>query len=639
MKKRLFLFLVLLLIGFVANAQQRCFKAYADPNYIIEITSFCVGQTVYFKDCGGVDADKEYYDYDSRNGLDFSTEEAKQKSYKFTFPGPVTVTQFGNLEGVSESFERTFEVVDTPLPSFTTTACANRTFTIQITDSSYDFYIVRFGDNQSKVVYNTATGIPPIVHTYTKNGPHEISVTGGYAGGTCTSPVARQTINDLPAYSSLVITLLKVQTQNATAGRIDFTFSNLLQGYNYTLKSKTEQETNYKTVAAIALTQTNFTLNNTNTAAPTEYILEATDACGSVLPASSKVYNIPLTTSGGNEQVTISWESKTGQNKQYELYRNGTLLQTLPGTIVTYTDTDVRCGQQVCYEVKAISTDGKTTSASAQSCLSVTSTIVPPAGNLFSTFNLQNEVELTFQLPEGETIKSAKYQRSVNGGDFTDLTTSPQQMLSDKPGTATAVCYRASFTNPCNITAPVSSPSCPIIFTVKQNPDETANLTWTNYTSFPDGAAGYSLETLDESGNVLRTVTVRGNTHTVQLADEQEQVFRYRIKATSNSNAITYSNNETIKLEYALYVPSGFTPNGDGLNDLFEVKGKRFDGFSIRVISGSGQVVYSSEDRTTGWDGTYNGKPQPTGVYAYEVILKLQDGTTKRRTGTVTLIR
>nr|WP_233150402.1 gliding motility-associated C-terminal domain-containing protein [Pontibacter sp. BT310] len=172
-----------------------------------------------------------------------------------------------------------------------------------------------------------------------------------------------------------------------------------------------------------------------------------------------------------------------------------------------------------------------------------------------------------------------------------------------------------------------------------QNPDESANLTWTSYTGFPDGVASYSLETLDESGNVLKTITVRANAQAVRLADEQEQIFRYRIKATSKSNVVTYSNNETIKLEYALYVPSGFTPNGDGLNDLFEVKGKRFEGFSIRVISGLGQVVYSSEDRTSGWDGAFNGKPQPAGIYAYEVILKLQDGTTKRRTGTVTLIR
>ncbi|MBJ6118433.1 gliding motility-associated C-terminal domain-containing protein [Pontibacter sp. BT310] len=627
------------MLSITAHAQERCFKAYADPNYIVEITSFCVGQTVYFKDCAGVDADKEYYDYDKKNGVDFSTVEAKQKSYKFTVPGPVTVTQFANLEGVSDSFERSFIVVDTPIPTFTTIACANRTFTITITDTNYDFYIVRFGDNQSKVVYKTATGIAPIVHKYAKDGPHQITVTGGYAGGTCTSPIARQTATDLPDYSAPAIATLKVQTQDAIAGRIDFTFNNLLQGYTYTLKSKTEQETNYKTVANISQNQATYTLTNSNTTSTTEYILEATDACGTALPASAIFNNIPLTTSGGNEQVTITWNGKTGQYRQYELFRNGALLQTLPGNALTFTDTDVRCGQQVCYEVKGISADGKSTSVSVQSCISVTSTITPKAGNLFTTFNLQNEVELTFQLPNGEILKSATYQRSLNSTPFTDLTTSEQLTLTDKPGTATPACYRATFINPCGITSAVSSPSCPIILTIMQNPDESANLTWTSYTGFPDGVASYSLETLDESGNVLKTITVRANAQAVRLADEQEQIFRYRIKATSKSNVVTYSNNETIKLEYALYVPSGFTPNGDGLNDLFEVKGKRFEGFSIRVISGLGQVVYSSEDRTSGWDGAFNGKPQPAGIYAYEVILKLQDGTTKRRTGTVTLIR
>ncbi|WP_162426918.1 gliding motility-associated C-terminal domain-containing protein [Pontibacter pudoricolor] len=637
MKKNLFLFLVLLLSGFAANAQNRCFKAYDRLGR--EVTKFCVGERITFRDCAGVDADKEYYDYDDRDGVEFNTPEATQKYYTYATPGKVIVSQFANLKGEVDTLQLEFEVLNTPTPTFTVTACANKTFRFQITDGQYDFYSINFGDGTLSPPVTKQNIGNPVTHKYEKNGPHTVTVTGKYIGGYCNSPASTQTINDLPAYTSPVINTLKIQKQDAATGTIDFTFSNLLQGYTYTLKSKQESETSFKTVATIAPNQTSYTLANTNTTVKTEFILEATDACSSVLPTSNKASIIILATTGGNEQVTISWQSITGFFKQYDLYRNGTLLQSIGGNVLTYTDTDVSCGQNNCYEIKGITTDGKATTVTAQSCITVISNATPPAATLLTSFNPQNEVEITLQLPSGQSIKSATYQRSINGAAFKDLATTPDLNVVDKLNTLTPVCYRATYTNPCDKTSVASAPSCPVILTAKLNPDEAAQLTWTNYTGFTSGATTYILEVLDDNGVVIRSIKVSGNSYADQLGDLQEQVFRYRIKATSASGIVTYSNSETIKLEYALYVPSGFTPNGDGLNDLFEVKGKRFEGFSIRVISGSGQVVYSSEDRASGWDGTFNGKPQPAGIYAYEVILKLQDGTAKRRTGTVTLIR
>lgn len=617
-------------------AQQRCFKAYDRLGR--EVTKFCAGERITFRDCAGVDADKEYYDYDKRDGLNFNTPEAKQKYYTFTTPGPVTVTQLGNLNGITEEFSQTFEVVDTPTPDFTLTACANKTIMISITDGQYDFYTINFGDGTSKIVYKKDIGTP-VTHTYTQNSPYNVSVTGRYIGGFCTSTPTIKTVIYLPAYTSPVISTLKIQKQDATTGIIDFTFSNLLQGYTYTLKSKPETESNYKAVATIAPNQTNYTLANANTTVTAAYILEATDACGTILTPSDKTGNLVLKTSGGNEQVSIDWQSVAGAFQKYELYRNGTLLQTLSSVTLNYTDTDVSCGQQYCYQVKGITTDGKTVSVSGQSCITVTSTATPPPATLHTTFNQQNEVEITLQMPNGQSIKSATYQRSINGAAYKDLARTQQTTVTDKLGTPGPVCYRASYTNPCDKTAADSQPSCPIILTAKLNPDQSVVLTWSSYVGFTDGAPKYELEVLDGNGTVTRTIPVQGNTHTEQLADQPEQVLRYRIKATSAAGVATYSNTETIKLELALFVPSGFTPNADGLNDVFEVKGKRFEDFRIRVMNGAGQVLYTTDDRAKGWDGTYNGTPQPAGVYVYEITVKLQDGTTKRRTGTVNLLR
>lgn len=637
MNKRLYLFLLFVIISFHANAQ-RCFKAY--DRFGREVTKFCVGERITFRDCGGVDADKEYYDYDKSNGLDFNTPEAVQKAYTFTKTGPVTVTQYGNLNGNQGSHEQEFEVVATPTPTFKTIACASNNFTVNLDDSNYDFYIVRFVNQNgasefSRTVYKNDIGTP-VKHKYTGQ-PGEVTVTGGYVGGFCTSTPARQNLRDFPVYASPVISQLIVQTQDAATGAVRLTIDGLQPAFNYTLERK--DGTNFQTVRTVGAAESAITLTNLNTTIPMQFRLTATDACNQPLAPSNTVTSIPVTPGDGNEQATIDWPTIAGTFRQFEIYRNGTLLQTIAGNRNQFIDEDVSCGQQYCYEIRGLSADAKSVSTSVRSCITVTSTKIPPAPTLLATFNLQNEVGLALQLPDGQDLKSATYLRSLNGAQFSNIDESQQLTYKESLKSVSPVCYKATFTNPCDKISLESAPACPIILTVKQNPDETVLLTWTNYSGFSGGATTYSLELLDESGNLISSKTITGNRHTEQLADQQEQVFRYRIKAASVSGAVTYSNNETIKLEYALFVPSGFTPNGDGLNDLFEVKGKRFENFSIKVLNSAGQVVYTGADRSTGWDGNYNGKPQPAGAYAYEVTITLQDGTTRRRTGTVTLLR
>ncbi len=88
------------------------------------------------------------------------------------------------------------------------------------------------------------------------------------------------------------------------------------------------------------------------------------------------------------------------------------------------------------------------------------------------------------------------------------------------------------------------------------------------------------------------------------------------------------------------YVPNAFTPNGDGLNDIFRaipVGIASTDWF--RVFNRYGQVVFETNQWLKGWDGRYQGKDQPVGVYIWIVKGKDRLGRTVEEKGTVTLIR
>jgi gliding motility-associated-like protein len=88
-----------------------------------------------------------------------------------------------------------------------------------------------------------------------------------------------------------------------------------------------------------------------------------------------------------------------------------------------------------------------------------------------------------------------------------------------------------------------------------------------------------------------------------------------------------------------VFIPTAFTPNGDGKNDLFTIAGGQFKSFELRIWNRWGEPVFISKERSKGWDGNFANKPQPSGAYVYVLIATLKSGREVQRQGTVTLIR
>ncbi len=89
-----------------------------------------------------------------------------------------------------------------------------------------------------------------------------------------------------------------------------------------------------------------------------------------------------------------------------------------------------------------------------------------------------------------------------------------------------------------------------------------------------------------------------------------------------------------------IYVPTAFTPNADGRNDVFRIIPvgiTEINTFSI--FNRWGQMIFSSKDPSKGWDGNRNGTPQPQGTYVWIVSGKTIEGNSIKKQGTVVLIR
>jgi gliding motility-associated-like protein len=88
-------------------------------------------------------------------------------------------------------------------------------------------------------------------------------------------------------------------------------------------------------------------------------------------------------------------------------------------------------------------------------------------------------------------------------------------------------------------------------------------------------------------------------------------------------------------------IPTAFSPNNDGRNDLFRVFFEcQPESYLIAVYDRWGQLIYQSDNLTDGWDGYYRNIPQPIGVYTYFIHYR-EAGTKadKSMTGNITLLR
>lgn len=97
--------------------------------------------------------------------------------------------------------------------------------------------------------------------------------------------------------------------------------------------------------------------------------------------------------------------------------------------------------------------------------------------------------------------------------------------------------------------------------------------------------------------------------------------------------------------EREIYIPTGFSPNGDGQNDRLLFHGN--DDIiikSFQIYDRWGEQIYFTEnasmnDPAQGWDGTYKGIASPAGVYVWSAEVQYKDGTFKNFKGHTTLIR
>ena len=145
----------------------------------------------------------------------------------------------------------------------------------------------------------------------------------------------------------------------------------------------------------------------------------------------------------------------------------------------------------------------------------------------------------------------------------------------------------------------------------------------------------------DSTNTMIGNDYVQNPTYNFSGVVEQQYYIELYVENQNGCSDTVYGT-QIVEGEYAFFLPNSFTPNGDGVNDEFYPVGDRVsvDNYSFKVFNRWGEMVFSTNEFGTGWDGKYQNNQVSTDAYVWKIdLVDASTGEEKSFNGYVLLTR
>lgn len=488
--------------------------------------------------------------------------------------------------------------------------------------------------------------------TYPTAGTYNVKLHSVSPDGCIGDSIKQVIVNPLPSVGVVADSIAVCPGSNAT-----FNVSSPLAGATYKWYDAATGGTEITAGGNVAIGTNGTSITFNNVAASADYWVEGISSVGCVSPVRQKIRLrflpvLPQTTvtyTGGTANtVSFSWTAVTGAVSYDVSTDNGTTwsVPSSGATGSTHTVTGVSALQSVSLIVRV----NGALSCQASISLPATGCSVSPASVVNATvsvctgtsavFTIQNPVAgftyNWYDAPTGGTLLGS-------GSTFNSPAVSGTANFYVEQISAGG-CLGAPRTM---VTANILPPLAPAVIT---NPvadaDKTVNsitFRWTAVT----GAASYQVS-VDGGAYITPSSGATGLSHTVTgLTPAKQACIKVRAVGTIACQTSESAQVCATTRPDAIFIPNTFTPNGDNKNDVLSAYGFAIQSIQFMVFNQWGEKIHevtnSTMNSATGefrlWDGKYQGKVQPVGVYVYAAKITLKDGTVINKSGALNIVR
>lgn len=404
---------------------------------------------------------------------------------------------------------------------------------------------------------------------------------------------------------------------------------------------------------------------------PQQYRIAVLDSCMNSSPMSEAQHQIRLQSTYDlcRREATLTWDAYDNMFpdiEKYEIYfaENGGALQ-FAGTVDDHTHTFVLSNlvPLSTYDciVKAVNV-GETVSASSTKVSFLFNSTNNRDFVYICYVSVVNNASIEVKVFTGTTILFTKVHLYRSVGDAAHFV---HYATAQFDGTDTYLFtdenvevgrqlyyYRASIENECQVETALSNVSHNILLTGEALKGVNINsLHWTSYGGWQGNVSAYSLFRCTEVEPAFVSVWGGNSVDTLHNDDvaylrTSGEKFSYYVEAQENMNAYglnekSVSNTFTLKQLPITYIPNAFCPGDRGGNTVF-LPVHSFvttENYNFYIYSRDGYLLFHTTNPNEGWDGIYNGKIMPLGVYIYKITYIYNDEVPVELVGTVTAVR
>jgi len=558
-----------------------------------------------------------------------------------------------NTNGCSDTADQIITVLETPSVSFSIqdTVCLNKTIlfrSMSVSPTPYEYFKWDFGEPSSPDNINN-TDINP-VFSYQNRGNKNISFLARYSNG-CEDSITKST--SFTDADDIVTPEIKyVSFTDNYELEVVYNLSGFDKFRNYKISNGTKSYEEFE--------KSTDRINVYFDSEPSVecYSLSVLDHCELESSLSSSHCFIALTISSTESYKNeLSWTAYQGwiNVADYAIFRKDenevfVKIATVSGTITSYTDEGL-CDQTYEYYVSANHPSFSYTSKSYRVSQRPRYT-KNESFSAVSNVSVSGESEIAIawsksQFSEFLNYKVAKYQDDKN--TLIDEFTVTDTFFKDN-NVATSehsYIYTVVEADRCGLFSNEGREGKSIL--LKGEYLDGSNLNWSAYENWENGVKEYNVE-INEAGTFINVNTTPSDSRSFFEKKYYKEISGkncYRVYGISYKGDTSYSNTVCLNGKPIVVLPTGFTPNGDGLNDEFKPIAQfiqegellNLNSFVFSIFSRWGEKIYETTNPAEGWDGSYLRSPCQQGAYIYQLTATGVNGTKIYKNGSVALLR
>jgi gliding motility-associated-like protein len=271
----------------------------------------------------------------------------------------------------------------------------------------------------------------------------------------------------------------------------------------------------------------------------------------------------------------------------------------------------------------------------------------------YATVTADKSILLSFNIDPNSEIKKFILERKTGAqGSFVQIyqfsSGSGSLLYNDANADVSKInYYRLSAVNNCNIPITISNISSNIILSLERN-DDDIELSWNPYRDWRGTVDSYRIfamtgQEMEErySSGPADTVFHISYSSLMYEVTLKEVCFMIRAVELSNPYNINSESNSQIvctPVSEVITVPNMFTPDNNGMNDLFRpVLSFTPSDYQLLITDSNRKTVFVTRDHNEAWDGSQNGNHLPEGIYLWFLKMKTPSGRIVEKSGSVTI--